>query len=208
MPVGLIIYFDGPDGAGKSTQLELAAQVLKAGGHVVHQTRSLGGTPMGEMLRQAALSANSRPVETDLYIAMACQYALAADIMPRRERGEIVLVDRSPLSILAYQVVAGGLDQTKGFEAVGELMSYVEPDLTIVYQVAAAELKTRRQQRNHPANLDYFEAKADNYHQLVTAGYEEADKFGARLIEANGPVEAVHQATMELIQGQLEPQAH
>lgn len=195
---GLIVYFDGPDGAGKTTQLELLASALIAEGQTVHQTRSVGGTPIGELLREASLSDNERPVATDLYIALACQNALAVDVNARREQGKVVLVDRSPLSIVAYQVFGDGLASEIGYNAAQQLMDLIKPDLTIVYLADSQALESRRMDRN--VHQDYFESKPLDYHQRVAEGFKEAaQRFDAKIMDATQDVDSLQAQTVELV---------
>jgi dTMP kinase len=194
---GLILYFDGPDGVGKTTQLELVAKDFREAGRSVYTTRSSGGTPIGELLRTASLSNNDRPVETDFHIALACQHALIPEILARRDQGEVVLVDRSPLSIIAFQVYGDGLDRETGYKAVGELMSRIEPDAIFVYHAPSGVLEDRRRQRNGEHQLDHFEAMPADYHRRVADGFASSGTFGAHLIDADTEILAVHRATLE-----------
>lgn len=203
MTHGGLVYIDGPDGVGKTTQLELAAQTLAEAGHKVHTTRCMGGTPIGEMLREAALSDTERPVETDLYIAMACHHALLQEVLPRRRAGEIILVDRSPISIIAYQVYGDDLDHEAGHAMVNQLIEAASPDLMIVYHTSDEELWQRRRQRNQAVAFDHFEAKSAQYHQRVARGFGAAQDYGATVIEAHDSIDTVHQATMSAIQKHL-----
>ena len=203
---GLIIYFDGPDGAGKSTQLKMAAGALRAEGHKVFETRTMGGTIIGEKLREALLAETERPAETDLHIAVATQYALADEVRKRRNQGEIVLLDRSPLSIIGYQVYADGLDKDLGFETVADLLDLFQSDLLIIYTASKETLAVRRLERNRLVGTDYFENKPADYHNKVAKGFADAAvHFGACTIDAEADLEHVHDATMKQIKAILKP---
>jgi dTMP kinase len=202
MAGGFIVYFDGPDGVGKTTQLEKAAEALRGSGRVVHITRVLGGSPIGELLTAAILSDVPRPVETDLHVAMACHYASSEDILTRRSRGEIVLIDRSPLSILAYQVAGGGLDEAVGQQAVREIFNLIQPDLAITYEASQEQLLQRLAQRGKAA--DYFESKSDDFQLRVVRGFQAgAIAFKAHIIDAGQSVEVIHEQTMALLTSKL-----
>ena len=197
---GSIIYFDGPDGVGKTTQLRMVAEKLRQAGRSVHATRTMGGTPIGEMLREAMLSGNERPVETDLYIALASQYSLAKEVLEQRRQGKVVLIDRSPLSIIAYQVYGDELDPEKGAQAARELIELVKPDRIIVYKAPKVELKARRRQRNHEIGTDFFEIKPFEYHARVAEGFKSAaEQFQAKVIDANASIEQVHDDTIDYL---------
>jgi dTMP kinase len=201
---GLIVYFDGPDGVGKTTQLELTVKALQAEGHDVYETRTVGGTPVGELLRLALLSDTERPAETDLHIALASQHALARDVTGRRERGQVVLIDRSPLSIVGYQVYGDGLDRNKGYQATGELLDLFQPDLIIVYKAPDAVLVNRREHRNHHTGTDHFENKSNDYHHQVAEGFADASRlFGAKVIDGGQSIDEVQAETIRYIESAL-----
>lgn len=204
MAKGLIVYFDGPDGVGKTTQLKLAEEALKTIGHAVYATRTLGGTDIGEKLREVVLLDIPRPAATDMHVTMASQYALAEDVLKRCGRGEIVLIDRSPLSIVGYQVYGDGLAKEKGYNAAQELLNVFMPDLIITYFLDEIKWQARRQNRDHAERHNYFENKPVDYHRQVAAGFREAAAhFGAQTIDASGTQDEIHQATMTLIQKKL-----
>jgi dTMP kinase len=197
---GLIVYFDGPDGVGKTSQLNMAADQLRAAGHEVYVTRALGGSPIGDALSAAMMSAEPRPPETDLYIALAAQYAALKDIESRRNSGQIVLIDRSPLSVIAYQVFAGGIDSEKGYQEISELLSKVNPNLILLFMASAETRLARRQARNAGEGENYFEKMPPAYHEETAKGYTEAaTRLGAAVIDSEPSLEDVHQAVMQKI---------
>lgn len=202
---GLVIYFDGPDGVGKTTQLQMAADNLRSAGHEVYATRALGGSPIGDKLGEAMMSADARPPETDLYIALAAQYAAANDIESRRSANQIVLIDRSPLSIIAYQVFAGGIDSDKGYQEASALLARTKPDLLLMYSASSQTRLERRQTRNAKEGSNYFEKMPPVYHDETAKGYTEAaSRLGATVIDAEESVEAVHAVTMDKIMALLQ----
>src|SRR5438270_2506303 len=102
---GSIIIFDGIDGVGKSTQLKLAEEVLTQNGWSTKTARNLGGTPIGEELRKVIKSDIPRPPETNLYISAAIQEALIQSMAEDRQQGKLILMDRGPLSLAAYEIL-------------------------------------------------------------------------------------------------------
>ena len=200
MSTGLVVCFDGPDGVGKTTQLNLAADSLKSDGYKVFTVKAVGGMPLTDLLGQALMMNVDRPPEADLHIAMAGQYAISPEILKRRQAGEIVLIDRSPLSIIAYQVYADGLEKAKGEAATQELLDLLKPDLIISYAADRQTSKARLDERNGQSEVDYFESKPDDYHEKTSDGFKAAaEKFGAKTVDANAPIELVREATMQLI---------
>ena len=91
---GFLIIFDGIDGAGKTTQLVLVKKEFDNNNWHVHTTRNLGGSPIGEELRNVVLKPIERPALTELYISVAIQEALIENLTKERENGSIILMDR------------------------------------------------------------------------------------------------------------------
>lgn len=194
--------FDGPDGSGKTTQIALAKGALESLGHTVFVTRSHGGTPLGEELRKVSFMAIERQPLTDYYISLAMHSELQADIHHHRTQGHIVLLDRSPLSIWAYQVYASGLEAEFAADGIDHDMQQFNPDLIICYHATLATLRKRMAMDTHKA--DYFESKPDDYFERVIEGYQfAADRYGAQQIGAEQSIEAVHAATMRPIVAML-----
>ena len=108
----MFITFEGPDGSGKSTQIPLLADALRAEGRVVFTTREPGGTPIGDQIRAVLhdlKNAEMHPhTEILLYAASGAQL-VAQEIRPRLARGEIVICDRYADSTLAYQATGAAL---------------------------------------------------------------------------------------------------
>lgn len=190
--------FEGSDGVGKSTQLEKAAAVLQAEGWDVLKTRNLGGTPIGEALREVSFSLIERPAETDLYISAAIQAALIKAIQAERQKGRIILMDRGPLSLAVYQVHGSGVDEKLGWQFADLGMQAFKPELVILYK-ANIEVALERA-RAHSGKADYFENQPLDFFKRVDQGFDEAaERYKVSKLDAEGSIEAVHQATMQLI---------
>ncbi len=171
---GLVVAFDGPDGVGKSTQVELTAAWLRSLGHDVHTARASGGTPIGEELRKASLSDHPRPAEVDVYISLAMHTALGLDIQKRINHGQICLLDRSPLAILAYNTIGSQLkDQTMGYYAMDKMLALWAIDVLFLFEADQQIVNARRKARlDKPA--DFYEKQNSAYHERVRLGYAEA----------------------------------
>jgi dTMP kinase len=200
---GRVIAFDGPDGVGKTLQLEMTASYLQEQGHSVYTTRASGGTPIGELLRSVSLSDTPRSAEVDLYISLAMHTALGQDLAERR-KDATCLVDRSPMAVIAYNVVGSQMkDRAKGLEAYAQLLRLWQIDTLIVFTASIETLTERRQQRlgeSKSAKTDYFESKGSDFHKRVIDGYQLATSYihehpelGISLVEidANGAVDAI-----------------
>jgi dTMP kinase len=199
LPNGFLVIFDGIDGVGKTTQIKMADEAMKASGWQTLTTRKMGGTPIGEKLREVMLDPVSRPVETDLYISIAIQSALAKQLEKDKAAGNLILMDRGPISIAAYQVYGSGLDETLGWKYVDEGMELLKPNLTIIYEADIAQSLERAKAKSKAS--DYFENKSLDYFVKVNQGYKTASRRYDNIItiDANQSLEAVHEQTMNAI---------
>lgn len=200
LKTGLVVLFEGVDGVGKTTQLQLVDKDLAGLGHDVHTTRNLGGTPIGEELREVAFSPAERLPETDLYISAAIQSELAESIRVERSKGKVVLVDRGPLSLAAYHIYGNGVDATLGWQFADEGMAKFKPDLVILYEMDLEDALERANQRK--GHVDYYASKPKRYFQQVEKGYKTAAaRYKTRIvrIDASKSIEDVHARTMDAI---------
>jgi len=200
---GLLIMFEGIDGVGKTTQIEMAKQALQGQGWLVSTSRSPGGTPIGEALRSVLLEPLPRPAMTDLYIAAAIQESLIEFIESKRAAGPVMLHDRGPLSTAAYQIYGGGIDPLIGWSHVEHGMKRLKPDLIIMYECDPKVALSRV--RQHSDKHDYFENQPLSYFERVAEGYKQAlERYPGVVIDASQPIEQVHQETMQHISALLE----
>lgn len=200
--IGRIIMFDGPDGIGKTTQLKLVAEDLEKDGYTVFKSKTHGGSPIGDALRAVSLSDYDRTPLTDMYISLAMHSELSGIFNEKRDRGAIVLVDRSPLSIVAYQSFGSGLDRDFTFDIVDMDLQFFRPNLIIVYQAPLEVSNARMQARNEQDHTkkEYFESKPADYFVRVAEGYAAAAaRFNAEVIKADSDVMGVHNRTMKVI---------
>jgi dTMP kinase len=199
-----IIMLDGPDGVGKTTQLNRAADALVEKGLKVYTTRVNGGSAIGEEIRKAYLSYNDRPVETDMYLALAMAYALADDFKRLGDEFDIILVDRSPFSLMAYQSFGSGLERRKALESTRLSLAVMHPNAVVIYEAEDATLQARRDERD-TSHDNFFEDQPYDYHERISEGFRYAVKeFDLAVVDANGPMDSVHAATMAVIQSVLD----
>lgn len=193
---GVLISFEGLDGSGKSTQLELLAEELRAAGVVVVTTREPGGTQVGEAVRTILLS----PVHTEmvartealLYAAARAQLVEEV-IRPALARGAVVLTDRFLDSSIAYQ----GFGRELGLDDVITLSVWATeclfPELTLYYHVSEEERLVRSS-----GIVDRVEAESSEFFARVEAGYAhmaELHSHRFRVINATGTVDEVYEHT-------------
>ncbi|HZK49462.1 MAG TPA: dTMP kinase [Thermoleophilia bacterium] len=202
---GVFITFEGLDGSGKSTQMDLLAGSLRAAGYEVVTTREPGGTPLGEAFRDILLdpghSAMTARAEALLYSAARAQLVETV-IRPALDEGRIVLCDRYLDSSLAYQGYGRGLQVEDVLTLNVWATECLFPDLTIVLMVDEVERANRASQapdRLEAAGLSFFERAAEGYRRLA------ADhRHRIRLVDSVGAVNEVQARVRAAIDEELE----
>ncbi|HLD99564.1 MAG TPA: dTMP kinase [Bdellovibrionota bacterium] len=159
---GLLITFEGTEGAGKSTLIrEVASKVTRDFGNVIIRlTREPGGSPIAEKIRRVILDDPIDPLaELFLYEAARAEH-MAKTIVPALTSGEIVLCDRFTDSALAYQGHARGLSW-KTVKALNQIATGgIEPDLTVLLDIdPALGLQRAREQTRFEAEGVAFQIK-------------------------------------------------
>jgi dTMP kinase len=200
-----VIMFDGPDGVGKTTQLQIVKTAAENAGLNVHSTRINGGTPFGELLRDAMLSTVPRSALADLHVALAMSLNLAAELVSLRQANDLILIDRSPLSVMAFQVAGSGLDEAAGRQGYEIELEALQPDLICVYDAPQEILRQRLPTLTQAGAGDYFEDKDVTYHERVTEAYRQhaVDCPVAVIIDASTGVGAVSEQTKAIITERL-----
>jgi len=190
---GRFIVLDGPDGAGKSTQVQLLAEQLARRGIHTLSLREPGGTTAGEVIRSLLLERRQdrlTPVaETFLFEAARAQLVTEV-IHPALASGTWVICDRFTLSTLVYQGNAGGVDP-KAIEQMSRLATGgLRPDLYLVLWVDAVMGIARRESRQ----ADRMEAKGRQFIEAVSKAYKKfasGRRAGYAFVQAGGLVEDV-----------------
>ena len=137
MSKGLFITFEGGDGCGKTTQINLLDEYLRSKGYKTLLTREPGSKGLGVKLREILLNYDGdvSPVcESFLFLADRAQH-VDCIIKPALEEGTIVLCDRHTDSTVAYQGYGRGLDLAQIHRLNNIATSGLKPDLTIVLDV-------------------------------------------------------------------------
>ena len=204
---GLFITFEGTEGTGKSTQVRLLADDLRAAGRRMIVSREPGGTAFGRSLRGMLLdpaAANIAPwAELFLYLADRAQHAREV-IIPALERGEWVICDRFADATVAYQGFGRGLDAAFIRDASDRAAVGIVPDLTLLLDfddVSVGIDRARRRQRGDgTAGVeDRFEHEDLAFHSRVRDGYRslaEAEPGRIRLLPAGIPSEELHRLVL------------
>lgn len=204
--MGLLIAFEGVDGAGKSTQAQRLAGTLEKQGRGVTLLREPGGTGFGERLRGLLLGDDAPVVDplVESLLFMASRRQLVREkIEPALARGHVVLLDRSFLSTWVYQGVLGGVDLEFLLDLARRVHAASWPDRILVLDLAPEVAHERRRRRG---GADGFEARGDAYLERVIAAFRQAaDAFPelVRLVEAGVAPERVAERCLAAVEGLL-----
>ena len=172
MKRGYFITFEGPEGAGKSSQIQLLGAALAAVGREVVVTREPGGTPLAEAIRNVVKRHQGdeevHPVTELLLMEAARSQHVSRIILPALEAGKVVLCDRFFDSTTAYQGGGRGLDM----ETIRRLNSFaalgVVPDLTILLDLTPERGFERTGRREETlGEYDRFELEKLDFHRRV-----------------------------------------
>ena len=202
---GLFVVMEGPDGSGKSTQIELLSEYLSGLGKSCLITREPGGTEIGEQIRQVILNpdnkAMSEVTEMLLYAAARAQL-MKEKIIPALESGHVVLSDRFLDSSLVYQGIARGLgiDTVRSVNGLG--IGEYSPDLVFFLDLPEEEGIRRKKGQKQ---LDRMEQESLDFHHMVAEGYRQIlqDRSDVVRIDAAASVEEIQQQIRACIEKRL-----
>jgi dTMP kinase len=202
---GRLIAFEGVEGSGKSTQLELLRQALEGRSEEVVVTREPGGTPAAERVRALLLDpgVELHPRAEALLFAAARAELVERVIRPAVERGAIVLCDRYLDSSLAYQGEARGLGRGPVSDVNRFATGGLLPDLVVLLDLDPAAGLARRAR-----DPDRIEAQDLDFHRRVRDAFRDlaaADPARFCVVDAAAPVAEiaarVRAAVLALLEG-------
>ena len=201
MEIGRLITLEGPDGSGKTTQIELLELYLIESGYEVVRTREPGGTEISEKIRDIILdndnSNMSYMCEALLYAASRAQL-VSEVIKPALGLGKIVICDRFVYSSMVYQGIGRGLGVERIRSINQAALDGLEADLTFMITIPYEEgLKRKKDQ----GTLDRLENSGNDFHKKVFEGYidicKKYDKI--EVINGNRNVDEVHKDIIKAI---------
>lgn len=203
---GLFVCFEGGDGAGKSTQVQLLLSALERAGRDVVVTRQPGGTPLGARIRELVLHGDHvSPRAEALLFAADKAHHVEELIRPALAAGRVVITDRYTDSSIAYQgagrdLGAGEIRQLQHW-AVGGVL----PDLTVLLDVSPEIGRARRGDVH-----DRLESEADDFHAAVRQGFLDLAALEPErylVLDAGLPAEEIHRRVLAWLEDVLEVRA-
>ena len=206
---GTFITFEGIDGSGKSTQLRLLNNFLRANGWNPLVTREPGGTPVGLRLRAALLDATEEvdPLTELLVFAADRAQHVRRVIRPALESGHVVISDRYADATVAYQGAGRGFPPELIAEIVQLATEGLKPDLTVLFDVAIEESTNRTTRRStgkssNKAGRDRLDIEAAEFHARVRDAYLDiarAEPERVKVVDASGPVDQTQEQVRSIV---------
>ena len=182
----LFIVMEGPDGSGKTTQINLLEQYLKEAGYECLITREPGGTVIGEEVRELILNPEYKEMSpvTEMLLYAASRAQLVHEVIgPALEAGRIVISDRFVDSSIVYQGIARnlGISTVAAVNAPG--IGIYRPDGIFFIDLSEAEgIRRKKNQKK----LDRMEQESIDFHHLVSEGYRKVLAERPEVIKIDG----------------------
>ncbi|MCT4778291.1 MULTISPECIES: dTMP kinase [Exiguobacterium] len=198
---GMFITVEGPDGSGKTTQLQLLVRSLTEKGYEVVVTREPGGTKVGNSIREVLLSPEhdemTPRVEMMLYAASRAQN-IDQVIRPALKRGAIVVCDRFVDASIAYQGYGLQYDLDQILSLNEWATVGIKPDLTFLFDLTPDQASRRMKDRGQ---LDRIESRDESFHQRVYDGFKKLlEQHPDRMvrIDANATIEMIQDEVLDI----------
>ncbi|MFQ6111687.1 MAG: dTMP kinase [Nitrospinota bacterium] len=203
---GRLITFEGVEGSGKTTQINLLGERLRSEGYSVCLTREPGGTALGDRVRRLLLDVRNTDIDplTELLLYQACRSQHVREVvLPHLSAGEIVLCDRFTDSTLAYQGFGRGLERER-IALLNELASGgCRPSLTVLLDV---EPTLGLERVGRLGSRDRLESEALEFHWRVFRGFRELaaeEPERIKVVDGSASVEEVQRRVWEIVRKAL-----
>lgn len=209
--MGLFVTFEGIEGCGKSTQINLLKEILSKKNISFSTTREPGGTAIGAKIRSILLDNNNCDIKPEtellLYAADRAQH-IESVIKPALLSGEVLICDRYMDATTAYQGNARELDNELIYSLNRIASSGLTPDITFLIdcpvEIGLARA-IRRSEDDAPEEMR-FEREELSFHQKVREGYlkiAESEPERVKVINGNRPLEEVHEELVGIFMAAL-----
>jgi len=209
MQKGKFITFEGLDGCGKSTQIEIAKDWLRDNGYTVIKSREPGGTHIGKEIRKILLNPAHSELKPEsellLYLADRIQN-LNETILPAKSAGKIVLCDRSHDSTVAYQGFGRGLDLEVLEPIIENYIKPYSPDFTILLTISPETVFKRLKKRKENFKIDRLDQESFSFFERVSKGFEAiAFSETERIICIDGEqkIDTIHKEIIDVLKIKL-----
>jgi dTMP kinase len=209
--LSLFITFEGPEGSGKTTQIELLSAYLEEKGYSVLATREPGGTSIGDQIRAILLDPHNTemlPASEALLFSAARAQIVNQVIRPHLAQGDIVLCDRYADSTLAYQGYGHGLGLETLHTITALATEELKPDLTVYLDIDVEEGLRRKLAAHKASNSEWnrIDRQEMAFHRRVRDGYlqmaaREPDRW--LVIDATQPLEAIQASIRARVEAKL-----
>ena len=191
---GMFIVMEGPDGSGKTTQIDLLREFLRQKGYECIITREPGGTVIGEAIRSIILNPDHKEMAdvTEMLLYAASRAQLMHEvIIPALESGKMVISDRFVDSSVVYQGIARGLGKETVASVNAPGIGEHRPDCVFFIDLSEEEGIHRKKKQK---KLDRMEQESIDFHHLVSEGYREVLKNRPEVIPIDGDdsIENIH----------------
>ena len=185
----MFITFEGPDGSGKTLQMNPTTELLRKQGYKVYPAREPGGTAIGDQVRNILMKMDNTSMlpRTETLLFCAARAQLVEEIIkPHLKKGWVVLLDRYADSTLAYQ----GFGHENDINLIKKVLDFatggLSPDLTFLFDLdSEIGLKRRQKGGNEWNRMDAYQLE---YHRRVRKGYLKMVKENPerwKIIDAN-----------------------
>jgi dTMP kinase len=204
---GKFISFEGPEGSGKTTHIELLAEYLKGRNYSVEVLQEPGSTKVGKKIREILLDPDIKNMtaECELHLYLAARIQLVKEKIKKfLSQGKIILCDRFNDATLTYQGFAAGIPVDFIIDLTeNHLFKDAMPDLTILLDVDPRK-GLKRAETDHPK--DRQEKKDISFHKKVREGYLKLAKMHPdriKVVSSNGSIEQVQNNIRKIIENAI-----
>tara|TARA_B100000900_G_C20431997_1_gene655379 strand:+ start:148 stop:741 length:594 start_codon:yes stop_codon:yes gene_type:complete len=192
-----LITFEGIEGVGKSTQINLVLDWLKNKGFSTKLLREPGSTNFGEEIREILLSKESN---ISAYTELLLMFAARSEMIKEHlidSKEDFILCDRYYHASIAYQ----GFGRKLSIDLINILIKGINcptPDLTIIYDL---DVKTGFERKAND-DIDRIESSGINFFEDVRKGYKQLakDRTEVEILDASEPIELITQKTQDLVE--------
>ncbi|MEC7805144.1 MAG: dTMP kinase [Pseudomonadota bacterium] len=200
----MFISFEGIEGSGKSTQIELIEELIRAKGYQVKKLREPGTTELGEKIRNIFLEKTTETVDpiTEAFLLYASRKHLDQNFLRQNlSDGAIVIADRYADATLAYQSYGKGLDHNF-VKLIHDSSQLLSPDLTFYMDISAElsreRISDREMDRMESESIDFFKKVREGYLQIAQDNPERVV-----VLDANKTIDELHESIKKIISNKL-----